>query len=122
MLKSTQRFITFGMELSHRVCDSIDDEVLIPTRAVLTVAKRVKLHKDGNIHKNADGLGRWLLPNDVDNPAYVPEEASPPIPIEGTSVTDLNTTFFQEVRTAIPNIRIVAFHPNYLLNTVKTTL
>ncbi|MBW0572918.1 hypothetical protein O181_112633 [Austropuccinia psidii MF-1] len=56
------------------------------------------VHKDGNIHKNADGLSRWPLPNNIDNPAYVPEEASPQIPIEGISVTDLNTTFFEEVR------------------------
>ncbi|MBW0563775.1 hypothetical protein O181_103490, partial [Austropuccinia psidii MF-1] len=54
------------------------------------------VHKDGNVHKNADGLSRWPLPNDIDNPAYVPEEASPQIPIEGISVTDLNTTFFEE--------------------------
>ncbi|MBW0589122.1 hypothetical protein O181_128837 [Austropuccinia psidii MF-1] len=47
------------------------------------------LHKDGNVHKNEDGLSRWPLPNDIDNPAYVPEEASPQIPIEGISVTDL---------------------------------
>ncbi|MBW0513657.1 hypothetical protein O181_053372 [Austropuccinia psidii MF-1] len=52
------------------------------------------VHKDGNIHKNVDGLRRWPLPNNIDNPAYVPEEASPQIPIEGISVTDLNTTFF----------------------------
>ncbi|MBW0591621.1 hypothetical protein O181_131336, partial [Austropuccinia psidii MF-1] len=58
------------------------------------------VHKDGNIHKNADGLSRWPLPNDIDNPAYVPEEASPQIPIEGISVTDLNTTFFEEVRNS----------------------
>ena len=38
MSESTQKFITFGLELSHRVSDSIDDEILIPTRAVLTVA------------------------------------------------------------------------------------
>ncbi|MBW0477512.1 hypothetical protein O181_017227 [Austropuccinia psidii MF-1] len=56
------------------------------------------VNKDGNIHKNADGLSRWLLPNDIDNPAYVPEEASPKIPMEGISVTDLNITFFEEVR------------------------
>ncbi|MBW0518981.1 hypothetical protein O181_058696 [Austropuccinia psidii MF-1] len=55
-------------------------------------------HKDGNIHKSADGLSRWPLPNNIDNPAYVPEEASPQIPIEGISVTDLKTTFFEEVR------------------------
>ncbi|MBW0517269.1 hypothetical protein O181_056984 [Austropuccinia psidii MF-1] len=35
------------------------------------------VHKDVNIHKNADELSRWPLPNDIDNPAYVPEEASP---------------------------------------------
>ncbi|MBW0554575.1 hypothetical protein O181_094290 [Austropuccinia psidii MF-1] len=54
--------------------------------------------EDGNIHKDADGISRWPLPNNIDNPAYVPEKASPQIPIEGISVTDLNTTFFEEVR------------------------
>ncbi|MBW0524093.1 hypothetical protein O181_063808 [Austropuccinia psidii MF-1] len=54
------------------------------------------VHKDGNIHKNADGLSRWKLPNNIDNPAYVTEEASPQIPIKGISVTDWNTTFFEE--------------------------
>ncbi|MBW0574216.1 hypothetical protein O181_113931 [Austropuccinia psidii MF-1] len=58
------------------------------------------VHKDGNIHKNADGLSRWPLPNDIDNPSYVLEEASTQIPIEGISVTDLNTTFFEEVRNS----------------------
>ncbi|MBW0577088.1 hypothetical protein O181_116803 [Austropuccinia psidii MF-1] len=58
------------------------------------------VRKDGNIHKNADGLSRWPLPNNIVNLAYVPEEASPQIPIEGISVTDLNTTFFEEVRNS----------------------
>ncbi|MBW0525431.1 hypothetical protein O181_065146 [Austropuccinia psidii MF-1] len=58
------------------------------------------VHKDGNIYKNADGMSRWPLPNNFDNPAYVPAEASPQIPIEGISVTDLNTTFFEEVRNS----------------------
>ncbi|MBW0517140.1 hypothetical protein O181_056855 [Austropuccinia psidii MF-1] len=58
------------------------------------------VHKDENIHKNEDELSRWLLPNDIYNPAYVPEEASPQIPIEGISVTNLNTTFFEEVRNS----------------------
>ncbi|MBW0549681.1 hypothetical protein O181_089396 [Austropuccinia psidii MF-1] len=58
------------------------------------------VHKNGNINKNADGLSRWPLPNNIDNPAYVPEEASPKIPIEGIIVTDLNTTFFEEVRNS----------------------
>ncbi|MBW0498283.1 hypothetical protein O181_037998 [Austropuccinia psidii MF-1] len=56
------------------------------------------VHKDGNIHKNADGLRIWPLPINIDTPAYVPEEASPHIAIEGISVTDLNTMFFEEVR------------------------
>ncbi|MBW0461875.1 hypothetical protein O181_001590 [Austropuccinia psidii MF-1] len=56
------------------------------------------LHKYGNIHKNEDGISRWLLPNKIDNPAYALKEASPQIPIEGISVTELNTTFFEEVR------------------------
>ncbi|MBW0509948.1 hypothetical protein O181_049663 [Austropuccinia psidii MF-1] len=54
------------------------------------------VHKDGNIHKNEHGLSRWPLPNYIDNPAYVPEDTSPQIPIAGISVTDLNTTFFEE--------------------------
>ncbi|MBW0578449.1 hypothetical protein O181_118164 [Austropuccinia psidii MF-1] len=58
------------------------------------------VHKDGNIHKNADGLSRWPLPKNIDNPDYVPEEASPQIPIEGISVIDLNTTFSEEVRNS----------------------
>ncbi|MBW0512999.1 hypothetical protein O181_052714 [Austropuccinia psidii MF-1] len=56
------------------------------------------VHKNGNIHKNSYGLSRWPLANNIDNPAYVPEEALTQIPIEGISVTDLNTTFFEEVR------------------------
>ncbi|MBW0563975.1 hypothetical protein O181_103690 [Austropuccinia psidii MF-1] len=58
------------------------------------------VQKDGNINENADGLRRWPLPNNLDNPAYDPEEASPQIPIEGISFTDLNTTFFEEVRNS----------------------
>ncbi|MBW0548764.1 hypothetical protein O181_088479 [Austropuccinia psidii MF-1] len=58
------------------------------------------LQKDGNIHKHADGLRRWPLPKNIDNPSYLPEEASPQIPIEVISVTDLNTTFFEEVRNS----------------------
>ncbi|MBW0585503.1 hypothetical protein O181_125218 [Austropuccinia psidii MF-1] len=55
------------------------------------------VHKDGIIHEIKDGLSRWPLPNNIGNPNYVPEEASPQIPVEGMSVTDLNTTFFAEV-------------------------
>ncbi|MBW0543990.1 hypothetical protein O181_083705 [Austropuccinia psidii MF-1] len=56
------------------------------------------VHKDRNICKNADELSRWPLPNNIDNSDYVPEEACPQIPMEGISVTYLNTTFFEELR------------------------
>ncbi|MBW0530379.1 hypothetical protein O181_070094 [Austropuccinia psidii MF-1] len=56
------------------------------------------VHKAGNIHKNADGLSRWALANTPDNPAYVPLEAEPQIPIEGINITDIGTEFFEEVR------------------------
>ncbi|MBW0506698.1 hypothetical protein O181_046413 [Austropuccinia psidii MF-1] len=55
------------------------------------------VHKAGNIHKNADGLSRWELPNKADNPAYVPTSAEPQIPIEGINITDVGTKFFEEV-------------------------
>ncbi|MBW0469782.1 hypothetical protein O181_009497 [Austropuccinia psidii MF-1] len=58
------------------------------------------VHKDGNIHKNADGLRRWPLPNNIDNPAYVAEEDFPQIPIEGISLKDRITTFIEEVRNS----------------------
>ncbi|MBW0593712.1 hypothetical protein O181_133427 [Austropuccinia psidii MF-1] len=56
------------------------------------------VHEAGNIHKNADGLSRWALANTPDNPAYVPSEAEPQIPIEGINITDIGTEFFEEVR------------------------
>ncbi|MBW0537333.1 hypothetical protein O181_077048 [Austropuccinia psidii MF-1] len=56
------------------------------------------VHKAGNIHKNADGLSRWALPNTPENPANVPTGAEPQIPIEGIKITDVGTEFFEEVR------------------------
>ncbi|MBW0475193.1 hypothetical protein O181_014908 [Austropuccinia psidii MF-1] len=56
------------------------------------------VHKAGNIHKNADGLSRWSLPNTPDNPAYDPTSAEPPISIEGINITDVGTEFVEEVR------------------------
>ncbi|MBW0533498.1 hypothetical protein O181_073213 [Austropuccinia psidii MF-1] len=53
------------------------------------------VHKDGYIHKNADGLSIWPLPNNIDNLAYVPEEASHQSQMEGISVTDLKSTFLK---------------------------
>ncbi|MBW0528553.1 hypothetical protein O181_068268 [Austropuccinia psidii MF-1] len=56
------------------------------------------VNKSGNIHKNADGLSIWELPNTSDNHAYVPTSAEPQIPIEGINITDMGTGFFEEVR------------------------
>ncbi|MBW0545971.1 hypothetical protein O181_085686 [Austropuccinia psidii MF-1] len=63
------------------------------------------VHKDGNIQKNADELSRWQLPNEIDNPAYVPEEASLQVSIELISVTDLKASFFEDVRNSYPKDR-----------------
>ncbi|MBW0512883.1 hypothetical protein O181_052598 [Austropuccinia psidii MF-1] len=54
--------------------------------------------KAGKIHKNADGVSRWALANTLDDPAYVPLEEEPHIPIEGINVADIGTEFFEEVR------------------------
>ncbi|MBW0460531.1 hypothetical protein O181_000246 [Austropuccinia psidii MF-1] len=56
------------------------------------------VHKAGNIYKNSDGLSRWTLANTPVNPAYVPLEEEPHIPIEGINITDMGTEFFEEVR------------------------
>ncbi|MBW0564088.1 hypothetical protein O181_103803 [Austropuccinia psidii MF-1] len=55
-------------------------------------------HQAGNIHKKADELSRLALANTLDNPAYVPLEAEPQIPIEGTNITDIGSELFEEVR------------------------
>ncbi|MBW0549561.1 hypothetical protein O181_089276 [Austropuccinia psidii MF-1] len=57
--------------------------------------KMTIVHKAGNIHKNADGLSRWALPNTPDNPAYVPTSAETQIPIEGINITDVGTELFE---------------------------
>ncbi|MBW0543321.1 hypothetical protein O181_083036 [Austropuccinia psidii MF-1] len=60
--------------------------------------KMTIVHKAQKIHKNSDGLSRWGLANTPDNPAYVPLEAEPQIPIEGINITDISIEFFGEVR------------------------
>ncbi|MBW0521569.1 hypothetical protein O181_061284 [Austropuccinia psidii MF-1] len=60
--------------------------------------KMTIVHKAGNLHKNADGLRRWALVNTPDNPAYVPLEAEPQIPIEGIHITDIGTECFDKFR------------------------
>ncbi|MBW0577380.1 hypothetical protein O181_117095 [Austropuccinia psidii MF-1] len=56
------------------------------------------VHKAGNIHKDACELSTWSLATTPYNPAYVPLEAGPQIPIEGINITDIGTEFFEEVR------------------------
>ncbi|MBW0527060.1 hypothetical protein O181_066775 [Austropuccinia psidii MF-1] len=56
------------------------------------------VHKAENIHKNADGLSIWELPNTPDNPTYIPTGAEPQILIEGIKITDVGTEFFKEAR------------------------
>ncbi|MBW0550408.1 hypothetical protein O181_090123 [Austropuccinia psidii MF-1] len=56
------------------------------------------VHKAGNIHKNADGLSKWALPNTPDNLAYVPIGSEPQISIEGIKIADVGTEFFEEFR------------------------
>ncbi|MBW0519844.1 hypothetical protein O181_059559 [Austropuccinia psidii MF-1] len=56
------------------------------------------VHKAGNIHKNADGLSIWALPNTFYNPSYVSTSAEPQISIEGINITDVGTEFFEEAR------------------------
>lgn len=55
------------------------------------------IHKEGALHKNADGLSRWSLPNTPDNPAWVPEDCNY-LPIMGISITDLDEEFFENIR------------------------
>ena len=56
------------------------------------------IHREGNVHKNADGLSSWALPNDISNPVYEPEEMDRNMPINGISVTDLSEEFYDIVR------------------------
>ncbi|MBW0510900.1 hypothetical protein O181_050615 [Austropuccinia psidii MF-1] len=56
------------------------------------------VHKAGNIHKNADGLSRWEIDNTPDNPAYLPLEEEPQIPIQGINIADIGNEFCEEVR------------------------
>ncbi|MBW0485192.1 hypothetical protein O181_024907 [Austropuccinia psidii MF-1] len=56
------------------------------------------VNKAGNIHQKSNGLSRWALPNTPDNPAYVPENKEPQIPIEGINITDVGKELFKEVK------------------------
>ncbi|MBW0586975.1 hypothetical protein O181_126690, partial [Austropuccinia psidii MF-1] len=68
-------------------------------RAIQEYGGNMKMvHKEGNIHKNADVLSRWALANTPDKPPYVPLEAEPHTPIDGINITDIGTEFFEEDR------------------------
>ncbi|MBW0522230.1 hypothetical protein O181_061945 [Austropuccinia psidii MF-1] len=68
-----------------------------PKRHMLRWQRAIQKYRGNMTIVHKDGLSRWPLQHNIDNPAYVSEESSPQIPIEGISVTDLNTTFFEEV-------------------------
>ncbi|CAH7670055.1 hypothetical protein PPACK8108_LOCUS4728 [Phakopsora pachyrhizi] len=55
------------------------------------------VHKEGSLHKNADGLSRWLLPNEPENPALNADEQAE-IPIISMYVTDLEEEFLTKFR------------------------
>ncbi|MBW0466942.1 hypothetical protein O181_006657 [Austropuccinia psidii MF-1] len=56
------------------------------------------VNRAGNIYKNGDDLSRWALPNTLEPPDYVPENADTQIPNDGINITDVGTEFFEEIR------------------------
>ncbi|MBW0534769.1 hypothetical protein O181_074484 [Austropuccinia psidii MF-1] len=58
---------------------------------------RTIVHKSGDINNNSDGLRICELSNTPENTSYVPEDAEPQIPIEGSDITYLGSEFFDEV-------------------------
>jgi hypothetical protein len=50
-------------------------------------------HRDGIIHKNADGLSRWALPNNGSNPASDQEDTEREVPIMAILVSGLAKEF-----------------------------
>ncbi|MBW0497295.1 hypothetical protein O181_037010 [Austropuccinia psidii MF-1] len=62
-------------------------------------------HKSVNIHENSDGLSRWVLPNTLDNPAYVSTNAETQFPIELINITDVETGFFEKPRESYKQYR-----------------
>ncbi|MBW0485146.1 hypothetical protein O181_024861 [Austropuccinia psidii MF-1] len=60
-------------------------------------------HKEGGIHKNADGLSWWELANTPDNPDHVPLEKEQHISIKNINITDIGTEFFGKSNSHINN-------------------
>ncbi|MBW0562081.1 hypothetical protein O181_101796 [Austropuccinia psidii MF-1] len=54
--------------------------------------------KAGNIHKNADGLSRWELPNTSENPAYVPTKKDFKDASLANSLDDIRKTSYDNER------------------------
>jgi hypothetical protein len=59
-----------------------------------------RTHHNGVIHCNADGLSRWALPNDRDNPAFDEEELVREVPIMAIAVSGLATEFWDSVEAS----------------------
>ena len=61
------------------------------------------VHREGLLHKNADGLSRWPLPNDTSNPAFDKDDKDKMLPIMHISITDLSEEFFDEIKKSYFN-------------------
>ncbi|MBW0460325.1 hypothetical protein O181_000040 [Austropuccinia psidii MF-1] len=81
-------FLVWVLEKLHYYLDESYFEVITDCNAVKSLLNM----KTPNRHI------RWSLANTPDNPAYVPLEAEPQMPIEGINITDIGTEFFEEVR------------------------
>ena len=66
------------------------------------------VHRDGQIHKNADGLSRWALPNDSSNPAADQEELQREVPIMAICVSGLAEDFWKSVESSYETNRNTA--------------
>ncbi|MBW0474648.1 hypothetical protein O181_014363 [Austropuccinia psidii MF-1] len=106
-------FLLWALEKIHHYFDGSVFEVITDFKAVKSLLNHMKtpsrhmsgwqfaiqeytgnmtiVHKSGIINKNSYGLSIWQLPNTPENPAYVPENSEPQIPIEGIEITDLGT-------------------------------
>ena len=56
------------------------------------------IHRDCVKHKNADGLSRWSLENNVSNPAWDEETDVRELPMMGVDISDLAESFWEQVR------------------------
>ncbi|MBW0500482.1 hypothetical protein O181_040197 [Austropuccinia psidii MF-1] len=79
------------------------------------------VHDEANIQKNADGISFWELSNTPDNPAYVPLEAEPYIPIEGINITNIGTEFIEEVRESYKKDKNCHTFTSFLYKDCKET-